>query len=91
MIVTLDIPDYDGNVLDVIWEDGSQYSIDVYEDKSENEVTLFANKERLISLAKQMLYFANNDLPKGSHIHFDNFFTKFNYTKYDLTIVKIDE
>ena len=56
------------------------------------EVTvLSANKKGLISLAKQMLYLANNDFHcSGAHIHFDSFFTKMDNAKYDLIIEKTE-
>ncbi len=72
MKVSVIIPDYDGNGLDVIWENGAKYMVNV----DENHVILSANKDGLISLAKQMLYMAYNDLEIGSHVHFDSFFTK---------------
>jgi hypothetical protein len=72
MRIVLEIPDYDGNSLDVIWEADSKYEISV----QKNSVVISANKDGLISLAKQMLYMAHNDLPSGSHVHYDSFFTK---------------
>ena len=54
-------------------------------------IALAANKEGLISLAKQMLYFALNDLPKGSHVHFDSFFTGQTDIEHELVIEKINE
>lgn len=35
---------------------------------------LSANKAALISFAKQMLYLADDELPDGSHVHYDDFF-----------------
>ena len=71
MKITVEIPDYDGNGLDVIWEPGAKYAIRV----EANSVVLSANQNGLLSLAKQLLYLAHNDLPAGSHVHFDSFFT----------------
>ena len=72
MHIELSIPNYDGNAIDVIWEKSAHYSIQTYE----NQVVLSANKDGLISIAKQMLYMAYNNLPYGSHVHLDSFFTK---------------
>ena len=81
------MPDYDGNGIDVIWEDESKYELKVFE----SEILLSANKKGLISLAKQMLYLANNDFHcSGAHIHFDSFFTKMDNAKYDLIIEKTE-
>ncbi len=82
MNINFNIPDYDGNALDVIWEDNAEFSIKV----NENDVVLIANKEGLISFAKQMIYMAYNDLPSGSHVHFDSFFTKKNDCENELVI-----
>lgn len=82
MNINLIIPNYDGNALDVIWGENAHYSIHTYE----NQVVLSANKDGLISLAKQMLYMAYNDLPYGSHVHFDSFFTKSENNANDLII-----
>ena len=76
MKITLDIPDYDGNGIDVIWETDSKYTITI----ADNNVVISANPNALLSIAKQMLYMAYHDLPKGSHIHYDSFFTKMNET-----------
>lgn len=72
MKINIELPDYDGNALDVIWENNSKCKV-----SSDNEsVNISANKEALISIAKQMLYLAYNDLSNGAHIHYDSFFTK---------------
>lgn len=83
MTVVLELPDYDGNALDVIWEDNASYTAEVFE----NDILIKANRQGLISMAKQMLYMAYNDLPLGSHIHYNKFFTK-TESKYDLIIEK---
>lgn len=83
MKIIVDIPSYDGDGVDVIWEDGSKYSINV----NSNNVVISANKCGLISIAKQMLYMAYNNLPEGCHVHYDGFFTKMN-GEYELIIEK---
>ncbi len=71
MKITLDIPEYDGNAIDVIWENNAKYDLTTFD----GEAVLKANKEALISFAKQMLYFAHNDITEGSHVHYGSFFT----------------
>ncbi len=71
MKINVSIPDYDGNALDVIWAPEARYSVRA----EDAQVVLKANQAGLISLAKQMLYMAYNDLPGGSHVHLDEFFT----------------
>ncbi len=87
MTINVNIPDYDGNGLDIIWEDNSKYAINI----EQNNVVISANKQGLISLAKQMLYMAYNDLPKGSHVHYDSFFTKMELEIIELVIEKEDD
>ena len=85
MKIKIDIPDYDGNAMDVIWEKNANYVVNV----NEEEVIISANKQALISFARQMLYMAHNDLPIGSHVHYDEFFTK-SITKKELIIEKVE-
>ena len=77
-----DIPHYDGTAFDVIWGKSAHQSIHT----DEHLVVVSASKDGLISLAKQMLYMAYNDLPYGSHVHFDSFFTKSENNANDLII-----
>ena len=83
MKIILDIPDYDGDSLDVVWDNGSKYTINI----ADNSVVISANKGALVSIAKQMLYMAYNDIPEGSHVHYDSFFTKIN-EEFELVIEK---
>ena len=55
--------------LQLNWE--SNYAIEVK--KEENEVMIIANNEGLLSLAKHLLTLAQEDVPLGSHIHFDQY------------------
>ena len=84
MKIYVELPDYDGNGLDVIWENNAKYSINV----NGNNVVVSANKSGLIAFAKQMLYMAYHDLPKGSHVHYDDFFTKIETNDFELIIEK---
>ncbi len=58
MNIHITIPDYDGQGTDVIWENGAKYDIKVFEEENEKMVLIRANKQGMISLAKQMIYFA---------------------------------
>lgn len=84
MRIVIDVPNYDGNGLDVIWEKDSKYAINV----QNCNVVITANKSGLVSLAKQMLYMAHSNLPLGSHVHYNNFFTKTNDEGFELVIEK---
>ena len=82
MKIVVDIPDYDGNGIDVIWSDDSKFKIEL----GNNEVIISANQAGLISVAKQLLYMAYSDLNEGAHVHFDSFFTKMNPDDIELVI-----
>lgn len=88
MKVLIEFPNYDGEGIDVIWDAGSEYEVHVDDSNNDRCVVISANAKGLISLAKQMLYLAYNDLPKGSHVHYDEFFTKIHNQKYELVIGK---
>lgn len=81
MKILIDIPKYDEDGIDVFWEEGADYKIIV----GQESVIISANRNAMKSLAKQMLYFVQNDLPDGSHVHFDSFFTGRNHV-YDLVL-----
>lgn len=86
MKVTIDIPNFDGEGVDVIWDKNANYEIMVEGD----EVMICANKEALMSIAKQMLYLAQSDIPLYAHVHYNAFFTGEVLSKYELGIEKKD-
>lgn len=86
MKICVEIPEYDGNSIDVIGENKSKYSVEV----DGNQVVLRGNKEALVSLAKQMLYLANNDIQHGTHVHFNSFFTEKSEEENELIIEKTE-
>ncbi len=58
--------------MDVIWQGNAYYMIDIFDD----EIQFKANSLGLISIAQQMIYMAYNNLPKGSHVHYNEFLQK---------------
>lgn len=85
MYLKLEIPDYDNNAIDVVWEQNSKYEINI----QDGQIVLNANNEALISFAKQMLYFAyNNDIKQGAHVHFGSFLPGVENSKNELVIEK---
>jgi hypothetical protein len=56
------------NIMNTEWIDGFKISVKVY---NENEVTVSANKEGLLSLANHLKALA--DGAPGDHIHYDEF------------------
>ncbi|MGG1554731.1 Imm32 family immunity protein [Paenibacillus ferrarius] len=68
MKLEIDIPEYDpAKGLKVIWEN----NFEIKAIKMGDDFVIEANKEGLISLAKQMLSIAYNDLFSGFHIHYE--------------------
>lgn len=49
------------------WEPGFEIAVKV----TRSEAVISANKQGLISLAKQLLILAQDEAPKGSHFHMD--------------------
>lgn len=86
MKLNINIPDYDDIATDVIWKKNSKIDIS-YDEKS---VYICGNKNALISLAEQLLYFAYNKLPNGSHVHYDNFFCDLQKDSKELVISRND-
>jgi hypothetical protein len=70
MQIILNIPDYNQN--DGIishWENNFQLIVT----DSNNQVLIQANKAALTSLAIQLLTLAQDSLPSGGHLHFDEY------------------
>lgn len=69
MEVNIKVPEYSSvNGLRLEWEDNFEISSSV----ENNTVTITANQEGLISLAKHLLTLAQVEVPTGSHIHLDD-------------------
>ncbi len=63
------IPEYTGIGIRTEWEDGFEIAT-----KFENDtITIEANKEGLISLARHLLTLAQDNVPAHSHIHLDDY------------------
>lgn len=72
MTIHVDIPEYDGGWVEVFWEDHAKYKTEL----SHDGIVIYGNKAAFYSFARQMLYFCFNNIPSGSHVHFDDFFCK---------------
>jgi hypothetical protein len=71
MDISFEIPEYEGG-LKVFWDQDAKLKIQLFD----NIVLLCINKQALLSLARQLMYMAVSDVPRGSHIHYDDFFCK---------------
>ena len=70
MNLQIEIPDYSPN-------DGFKYEwckdFQIKTSFERNVFVIKANKEGLISLAKQLLQLTQDDVPNGYHLHYDEF------------------
>lgn len=68
MNIEINLPDYT-DVLGVqsSWEEGFEIASKIIAD----EIVITANRQGLISLAKQLLILAQDDVPIGVHVHLD--------------------
>lgn len=70
MKINLNIPNYTGGFTDVFWEADALVLIKI----QDGGVELIGNLPAIHSIAMQMLYYACNNLPCGTHVHYDSFF-----------------
>jgi hypothetical protein len=69
MRVQLDVPDYqESQGIQTIWEEGSTIAVQI---DPEGAVLIQADRAGLISLARHLLTLAQEAVPGGSHIHYD--------------------
>ena len=62
------IPEYDNGV-ECVWEEGFKIKTSAPFDT----LTIEANREGLVSLARHLLHLAQDDVPNGSHFHLDEY------------------
>lgn len=83
MNIEINIPNFDGNAIDVIWEKGAHVELGC----EEEQILIRANREGLLSFAKQLMYLAVNEVASGGHVHYDSYFL--GDTQFELVIEKI--
>lgn len=69
MEVKVNIPEYIGDGLRSEWEDGFELEVKIDRDT----IVILANNAGLVSLAKQLLTLAQDNVPSGFHFHFDDY------------------
>jgi len=83
MEIKLTIPEYSDQGLKTEWEHGFEIKTGI----SNGEILISANKAGLISLAKQLLSLAQDDVPLGYHMHYDEY-SSLEETSVELIIEK---
>ncbi|MBR6553910.1 MAG: hypothetical protein IKT91_04815 [Clostridia bacterium] len=66
--IKINIPEYD-DAIELIWDDNFKIKTSIPYDK----ITIEANREGLLSLARHLLLLAQEEVPNGSHFHLDDF------------------
>ena len=66
--IKINIPEYD-DAIELIWDDNFKIKTSI----PYNTITIEANREGLLSLARHLLLFAQEEVPNGSHLHLDAF------------------
>jgi len=86
--VVLEIPVYNpSNGVQVLWKDSGRMQIHV----CNGGVHICANSDALMSLARQMIYFAKNPVIEGSHIEYDDSFCIGLEGEYELILSKMED
>lgn len=68
MMITFEIPEYKvSEGIKFHWENGFEISVE----QSNNETLIRGNKAGLISIAIQLLSLAQDNVPIGTHLHYD--------------------
>ena len=66
--IKINIPEYD-DAIELIWDDNFKIKTSIPYDA----ITIEANREGLLSLARHLLLLAQEEVPDGSHFHLDDF------------------
>lgn len=66
--IKINIPEYD-DAIKLIWDDNFKIKTSIPYDT----ITIEANREGLLSLARHLLLLAQEEVPNGSHFHLDDF------------------
>lgn len=66
--IKISIPEYNNGV-ECVWEENFKIKTSAQFDA----LTIEANREGLISLARHILHLAQDNVPNGSHIHLDEY------------------
>ena len=85
MIVNIEIPEFEDESLETIWDAKAEISVSVHN----QQVSIMANAEGLMTLGKQMIYMAQYDFPWGTHLHYDEFVTGKKPQQFELIIGRV--
>ena len=66
--IKINIPEYD-DAIELVWDDNYKIKTSTLYDT----ITIEANRDGLLSLARHLLLLAQEEVPNGSHFHLDEF------------------
>ena len=66
--IKINIPEYD-DAIELVWDDNYKIKTSTLYDT----ITIEANRDGLLSLARHLLLLAQEEVPSGSHFHLDEF------------------
>lgn len=66
--IKINIPEYD-DAIELVWDDNYKIKTSTPYDT----ITIEANRDGLLSLARHLLLLAQEEVPSGSHFHLDEF------------------
>ena len=66
--IKISIPEYD-DAIELVWDDNYKIKTSIPYDT----ITIEANRDGLLSLARHLLLLAQEEVPNGSHFHLDEF------------------
>ena len=66
--IKINIPEYD-DAIKLVWDDNFKIKTSTPYDT----ITIEANRDGLLSLARHLLLLAQEEVPSGSHFHLDEF------------------
>lgn len=66
--IKINIPEYD-DAIELVWDDNYKIKTSTPYDT----ITIEANHDGLLSLARHLLLLAQEEVPNGSHFHLDEF------------------
>ena len=83
--IKINIPEYD-DAIELVWDDNYKIKTSTPYDT----ITIEANRDGLLSLARHLLLLAQEEVPNGSHFHLDEF-NSLEDSSVELIIAKNEE
>ena len=83
--IKINVPEYD-DAIELVWDKNYKIKTSI----PYNTITIEANRDGLLSLARHLLLLAQEEVPSGSHFHLDEF-NSLEDSSVELIIAKNEE